>query len=327
MATLPDFTTGSLETRDAQWLLNRINQSNQGVSQFAVEIPQYITDLLGTQGNALDSKYVDPYRAQQYMADTGLRQQQWSGIGPSGQPELWSWMEDAQGNKITEPIGGTTYDWKDKLAVMLTGGALGGIALSSAGLLGGAAPTSGAAAADYAAAADASAGLLPAYGTNAAYDAAMASAMTPAAQAAIEAQIAADAAASGGAGASSYAANAADAMNAPTTFTETPTTTVTEPGTVPSNPGVPPVAPRTGGTSGISPDVLKLLFPALGALGSQLGGSGDSGGYSYNGPMPTITRGGWSPNAQAGLMQVPQYGNGLLMPQSGNGLLRYLGGK
>lgn len=44
-------------------------------------------------------------------------------------------------------------------------------------------------------------------------------------------------------------------------------------------------------------EVAKLLF---GATGAALGGTGGSsgGGYSYSGPMPTISRQGWSPTAQ-----------------------------
>ena len=46
-----------------------------------------------------------------------------------------------------------------------------------------------------------------------------------------------------------------------------------------------------------NPGIAKLLF---GATGAALGGTGGSsgGGYSYSGPMPTISRQGWSPTAQ-----------------------------
>lgn len=65
-----------------------------------------------------------------------------------------------------------------------------------------------------------------------------------------------------------------------------------------------------------------------GLLGGLLGGS-SGGGYSYNGPMPTITRGGWKPQAQAQLRPVQNVAPMLNMNQQGQqnaGLLRYLNG-
>lgn len=62
----------------------------------------------------------------------------------------------------------------------------------------------------------------------------------------------------------------------------------------------------------------------LGGTGGGSGGSGGSGGQAYNGPMPTIERGNWSPTAQAQMMEVPQFGG--LLPKTGNansGLWRY----
>jgi hypothetical protein len=133
--------TSYVENRDADWLTQRILQSQQGVSQFAVETPGQLSQLadaqyLFQQGNSLDTPYADPAKVRDYMAQKGYAQKQWYGIGPSGQKEMWSWLEDANGNRVTQPSGGPTYDWKDKAAVWLTGAALGGIGLSAAGGLG-----------------------------------------------------------------------------------------------------------------------------------------------------------------------------------------------
>jgi hypothetical protein len=67
---------------------------------------------------------------------------------------------------------------------------------------------------------------------------------------------------------------------------------------------------------------------AAGAIaGGLLGGGGgsSSGGQAYTGPMPTIERGNWQPQAQAQMMQVPSFGGGLLNTQgnAGSGLWRY----
>jgi hypothetical protein len=88
-----------------------------------------------------------------------------------------------------------------------------------------------------------------------------------------------------------------------------------------------------GSTAGGILDWLKAN-PKLGGalLGGLLGGSGggsSGGGYSYNGPMPTISRGGWKPQAQAQLMPVQNVAPALNLNQQGqqnSGLLRYLKG-
>lgn len=90
---------------------------------------------------------------------------------------------------------------------------------------------------------------------------------------------------------------------------------------------------NVGSTAGGILDWLKAN-PKLGGalLGGLLGGSGggsSGGGYSYNGPMPTITRGGWKPQAQAQLRPVQNVAPMLNMNQQGQqnaGLLRYLNG-
>jgi hypothetical protein len=87
-----------------------------------------------------------------------------------------------------------------------------------------------------------------------------------------------------------------------------------------------------GSTAGGILDWIKAN-PKLGGalLGGLLGGSGSSsgGGYSYNGPMPTISRGGWKPQAQAQLMPTQNVAPALNLQQPGmqrSGLLRYLNG-
>jgi hypothetical protein len=92
----------------------------------------------------------------------------------------------------------------------------------------------------------------------------------------------------------------------------------------------------SGGGSSAASGLLGWLKanPKLGGalLGGLLGGSGggsSGGGYSYNGPMPTISRGGWKPQAQAQLMQPQNVAPMLNLNQQGqqnSGLLRYLNG-
>ena len=78
-----------------------------------------------------------------------------------------------------------------------------------------------------------------------------------------------------------------------------------------------------------NPGIAKLLF---GATGAVLGGTGGSsgGGYSYSGPMPTISRQGWSPTAQQQtLLGGPSMGMLDVKPgEAMSGLWRYglLGG-
>jgi hypothetical protein len=91
-----------------------------------------------------------------------------------------------------------------------------------------------------------------------------------------------------------------------------------------------------GGAGSAAGGILDWLKanPKLGGalLGGLLGGSGggsSGGGYSYNGPMPTISRGGWKPQAQAQLMPVQNVAPALNLNQQGqqnSGLLRYLKG-
>jgi hypothetical protein len=68
----------------------------------------------------------------------------------------------------------------------------------------------------------------------------------------------------------------------------------------------------------------KLAGSITGGLLGGTGGGGGSGG-AYTGPMPTISRGDWKPQAQAQMMQVPTFGQGLLNNQGnqGSGLWRY----
>ena len=91
-----------------------------------------------------------------------------------------------------------------------------------------------------------------------------------------------------------------------------------------------------GGAGSAAGGILDWLKanPKLGGalLGGLLGGSGggsSGGGYSYSGPMPTVTRGGWKPQAQAQLMPVQNVAPALNLNQQGqqnSGLLRYLKG-
>jgi hypothetical protein len=64
-----------------------------------------------------------------------------------------------------------------------------------------------------------------------------------------------------------------------------------------------------------------------GLLGGVDGGSSGGGATPYTGPMPTITRGDWKPSAQASLMQVPQFGQGLMSGPgvANSGLWRFKG--
>lgn len=72
-------------------------------------------------------------------------------------------------------------------------------------------------------------------------------------------------------------------------------------------------------------ELAKLMFGAGGAALSASGGDSGSG-YSYSGPMPTISREGWSPTAQQQSMALTP-AVGLLSPQgnSMSGLWRYAG--
>ena len=77
----------------------------------------------------------------------------------------------------------------------------------------------------------------------------------------------------------------------------------------------------------------KLIGALAGGLLGGVSGGGDGGGGSgsakYTGPMPTITRGGWQANNDAGYkpMAVPQFGllGGQGTPQANSGLARYMG--
>jgi hypothetical protein len=74
----------------------------------------------------------------------------------------------------------------------------------------------------------------------------------------------------------------------------------------------------------------KELLPIAGALlGGAGGGSSSGGGYNYTGPMPTISRGGWSPAAPTSQYMQAQPRGLLNIPTTGNansGLWRYLQG-
>jgi hypothetical protein len=74
----------------------------------------------------------------------------------------------------------------------------------------------------------------------------------------------------------------------------------------------------------------KIVGGLLGAAGGATEGGGGGGTEPYTGPMPTISRGGWQPRAQAQMMQLPTFGQGLNAQQQGNansGLWRFMGGK
>jgi hypothetical protein len=105
-------------------------------------------------------------------------------------------------------------------------------------------------------------------------------------------------------------------------------------GGAPGAAGAPGAVPGAGSTLGSAASGLldfAKANPQLigGLLGGALGGmgSGDTSGSTYTGPMPTITRGDWKPNAQAQMMAAPNYGSKPL-PTTGNansGLWRYRG--
>lgn len=65
-----------------------------------------------------------------------------------------------------------------------------------------------------------------------------------------------------------------------------------------------------------------------GLAGGLLGGAdAGGGGYSYSGPMPTITRGGWSPTATPTYAQMPVRPALNVQPgQANSGLWRFMGG-
>lgn len=71
----------------------------------------------------------------------------------------------------------------------------------------------------------------------------------------------------------------------------------------------------------------RIVGGLLGGLTGAIGGEEDTGPAPYTGPMPTITRGGWKPQATAQMMQAPNYG--LLQPQGkqqkNSGMGRYMG--
>jgi hypothetical protein len=71
-----------------------------------------------------------------------------------------------------------------------------------------------------------------------------------------------------------------------------------------------------------------LIGAVAGGAEGGVSGGGD-GGAAYSGPMPTISRGGWQPQAQAQQMAVPTFGANMnKAPGAANsGLWRFLGGK
>lgn len=73
----------------------------------------------------------------------------------------------------------------------------------------------------------------------------------------------------------------------------------------------------------------KVVGGLLGGVAGATGGL-DSGSNEapYTGPMPTISRGGWQPRAQAQMMAVPQFqAPEVKQGVQGSGLWRFLGGK
>lgn len=94
---------------------------------------------------------------------------------------------------------------------------------------------------------------------------------------------------------------------------------------------VQPVPGASGGVGGTIWEAIKNNPQLAGAIGGGLlgavdgGASGGGGGEApYTGPMPTISRGQWKPNAQANMMQVPTFGS--LLPTTGqanSGLWRF----
>jgi len=132
-----------------------------------------------------------------------------------------------------------------------------------------------------------------------------------------------------GGGTPSYLAEGAlTPMEVPSQAWQNPTTPeIATPETLSSNAiGTLPSSP--GGTSG---GLLNSLTsnPRLiaGLAGGLLGGAGaeGGGGYSYDGPMPTITRGGWSPTATPTYSQPAAAPRLNLQPgQANSGLWRYM---
>jgi hypothetical protein len=95
------------------------------------------------------------------------------------------------------------------------------------------------------------------------------------------------------------------------------------PAVVPTIPAVPAVT-ESGGLLDYLKANPRLVAGLAGGLLGGAGGSG-SGGYSYSGPMPTITRGGWKPTA------TPTYSAPAAAPllntkpgQANSGLWRYM---
>jgi hypothetical protein len=71
----------------------------------------------------------------------------------------------------------------------------------------------------------------------------------------------------------------------------------------------------------------KLVGGLLGGLLGGTGGGSSGSGYSYKGPMPTITRGNWQPSATPQLRQAaPQSVNMPTQGQQYSGLLRFMNG-
>lgn len=240
--------------------------------------------------------------------------------------QLNAWL-DASG----KPIDGTLQEFQggDKnfgIASSLLGAALGGIGMSHAGLLGGAAgaaPEGLSLAGEYGGAgALGDASLLT--GSSLGTVAQPAAGMTYGGSALGGGLSAANAGLTGGGSPSYLTEGALTPMEVPSQAWQNPALASTQSPTA------------TLAASAAAPSFIDKLPGLLtnpkviGAVaGGLLGGTGadSSEPAPYTGSMPTIERGNWKPNAQANLMQVPQFGQGLLSGPgvANSGLWRFKG--
>ena len=113
----------------------------------------------------------------------------------------------------------------------------------------------------------------------------------------------------------------AEWQNPTTPTSATPAATLDPSGTLPTG------AATGGGLLNALTSNPRLI---AGLAGGLLGGAGaeGGGGYSYNGPMPTITRGGWSPSATPTYSQPAPAPRLNVQPgQANSGLWRFMGGQ